>query len=92
MSLLQLCLYNETTGAAISLGRYRGGPDWYINSFDPLNYTITYYDGDIISSAQLYVHAFCNCVFCNLRSMHSSQCTYLSLTEIIMQSWYESTF
>lgn len=52
--LLQLCMYN-TTKTTVGLGRYRGGPDWNINSLDPLNFTITYYGGDKISSATSYV-------------------------------------
>lgn len=58
LSLLQLCLYNETTGESWGLGSYRGGPDWNINSFDPLYFTITYYHGDKTISAQLYVLLF----------------------------------
>lgn len=49
-------MHNKTSGAHIGLGRYMGGgPDWTINSVDPLNFTVTYHHGDVISEKSLYV-------------------------------------
>ena len=51
-----MCMYSQSN--AIGLGRYTNGPYWYINTLDPLNFTVTYYDGDKISSTATYVLVF----------------------------------